>query len=706
MPTLRLLLLPLLLLRAAHAQSPPLALPPLQQRSLQAGAPSAFDAVPQPTPNPPPMGLNLPDVLWRSMDARGNAVPAGLASALATISRACSGPLFLARFPILPMWPGALGAILANATQYWGVLDALLQGLTAAGCTFQVPIVFYNPYALADAYAETMALLVKGARNASQLGGVSRSYDASLAFIDALTARYSASPNIRAWELSHEWNLQYDMDASAGCFACNASLGTPPARTRDFSVSTADGGVVQQRWAARLRAGDAALRRPISSGHALPRPAAFHLNASFARSGAGAAADLDWTPDSHAQFTAMLAATHTGMDWVSVHVRPGAGLSARAWAGLPSSPANASGASASASGASTGALQLVVGLTQSLDNITGVSRGGTSQQRLFIGEFGGVLGSNSSNASAAAGGGGFASGVPFVDELLAALVATQLNAPSPPPGAVTGLFKGAAAADFEFSDAAPGAPGGLAGVYAASDWPGQADGVYADLVASKRANASGSESLWPGLPASAAQLAALAAYGALHTVPAFVVPGACDLALFLPPYNYLHTARQALAQRCFAAIQQLAMGEFSPPSRHDVATAMCKGACRQYAAVWFRLQEAWRAAGCACSPLNWTRYGGSSAPLDGALSELTNQGFLCPHSPNAELCRRTGLCYEDASFYNWTCSAGACGRFAASSAEYNAQRKACNLPADGAGSAGVAALALAAAVVAVAVLGW
>jgi drug/metabolite transporter (DMT)-like permease len=43
------------------------------------------------------------------------------------------------------------------------------------------------------------------------------------------------------------------------------------------------------------------------------------------------------------------------------------------------------------------------------------------------------------------------------------------------------------------------------------------------------------------------------------------------------------------------AIRALAMGEFAPPSRFDVATAMCKGACRAYAAVWFRLQAAWAA---------------------------------------------------------------------------------------------------------------
>ena len=680
------LLLPLLLLpcllRAVHAQTPPLA-----QRRLQADAPNPFDQLAAPTPNPPPAGVNLPDILWRSVDGSGNAAPAGLASALATIADACSPPLFLARFPILPMWPSALRAILANTTQYFGVLDALLAGLSAAGCTFQVPVVFYNPYALVDAYGESMAQLVLGARNASALGGVSLSFDASMAFIDALVARYSAHQNIRAWELSHEWNLQYDMDASAGCYACNASRGTPPARSRAYSLSTADGGLVQQRWAARLRAGDAQLRRPVSSGHALPRPAAFHLNASFARSG-GAAEGLDWTPDSHAQFTAMLAATHVGMDWVSVHVRPGAGM-ARAWAGLLPPPPGASGA-----------LQLLVGLTQSLDNITGVSTGGTSQQRLFLGEFGGAQG-NYSNATApapaASGAAAFASGIPFVDELLAALVATGLNAASPPPGAVTGLFVGAAAADFGFSDAARGgAPGALDGVYAAAAWPGQQDGLYGDLVAAKARNASGSESLWPGLASSAAALAALARYGALHTAPAFVVPGACDLALFRPPYDYYHTARQALAQRCFAAIRALAMGEFSPPSRFDVATAMCKGACRAYAAAWFRLQGAWAAAGCACTPLNWSQFGGSSAPLDGALAGLTNNGFLCPHSPNAELCRRTGLCYEDVSFYNWTCSAGACGRFAASSAEYNAARAACNLPTDGSGSAAVAAAALAA----------
>ena len=673
-----------------------------QQQQLQQVSMDTFNVMPVPTPNPPALGVNLPDIVWRSLDARGKAVPSGVASALDTISSACTprpvpgsgGALAfsLARFPILPMYPAGLGAVLANSTEYWPVLDALLQGLTAAGCSYLVPTLFYNPYALPDWAGEPMSLFVQAARNSTPGGGVSFAWDASLAFIDQLVARYANWTSIRAWELSHEWNLQYDMDASAGCYACNESLGTPAGgRTRaGHNVSTADGGAVQQRWAARIRARDTQLLRPISSGHALPRPAALHLSRSYARG--GGAAGLDWTPDSLQDFTAILNATHVGMDWVSVHLRPGA--SAVRWTGAQrvSEPGSA-------------ALPLLVGLTAAMDNITQVTRGGLSRQRLFIGDFGAstnASGSSGVNASMARSvEGGFSSGSAFVDDLLQGLVATALNAPTPPPGAVTGLIQAAAVADFGFTDAQPASATGLGGVYDTAQWPGQEDGVYAALSAAKLGNGSGSESLWPNSP-SDPMLYALLTYAALHTEPPFVIPGACDVSLFLPPFTYRHTDNMQLARQCFSSIQQLAMGEFVPPSQYAVLTVMCKGACRQYAAVWFRLQEAWRAAGCVCSPPAWSVYGAPAATADPALFALTNGGFLCPHSANAELCRRTGLCYEDYTFYNWTCSAGACGRFAGSSLEYAAARKKCSLPTDGAGAAGVAGVALAAAVAAVA----
>ena len=241
-----------------------------------------FDLVPAPTPNPPPVGVALPDIVWRALDENGKADPVGLSSSLATISSICSatpaGSVFLARFPVLPFYPDAVGAILSNGTEYWPTLDAIMQAFTSSGCFTLVPIIFYNPYALVDAFREPMGLFASAARNKTMVGGklaggVSNAWDASLAYLRALIPRYSTWTSIRAWELSNDWNLQFDMDAGSGCYACEPLRGTPAARSRWDNISTYDGVKVQQAWAGYIRALDGALSRPISSGHAMPRPA-------------------------------------------------------------------------------------------------------------------------------------------------------------------------------------------------------------------------------------------------------------------------------------------------------------------------------------------------------------------------------------------------------------------------------------------------
>jgi hypothetical protein len=629
------------------------------------------------------VGVALPDIVWRALDENGKADPVGLSSSLATISSICSatpaGSVFLARFPVLPFYPDAVGAILGNGTEYWPTLDAIMQAFTSSGCFTLVPIIFYNPYALVDAFREPMGLFASAARNKTMVGGklaggVSNAWDASLAYLRALIPRYSTWTSIRAWELSNDWNLQFDMDAGSGCYACEPLRGTPAARSRWDNISTYDGVKVQQAWAGYIRALDGALSRPISSGHAMPRPAAFHLSQSYF------SGSMDFSLDSFAQFTAVLAATHEGLDWVSVHLAPGGGMVR--WTG-----------EWALSDPSGGALQTLVALTVALDNSTQVSRGGLSQQRLFVGEFLGSPPQSPPNTSTLAfldaSGSAVRSGSPFIDELLYGLQATGLNSPSPPLTAITGLFRAAALGAVNWTTASNRSS--AAGIYGweryASKWPGQVDGVYAAL----------SSLLLNGTQSSVVE--ALRTYNTLHSVPSYVIPGQCDVSLFLPAYNFHHTERMQLARQCFSSIQQLAMGEFAPPSQLDVATVMCKGACREYGNIWLRLQEAWGMANCHCSPPGWAQYGGPSAPLDAALADLTNQGFLCPHSPNVELCRRTGLCYQEAPFYNATCSATACGRFSKSSVEYAAKRKACNLPADGAGAGAAlagSALALAA----------
>jgi len=54
----------------------------------------------------------------------------------------------------------------------------------------------------------------------------------------------------------------------------------------------------------------------VSSGHAVPRPAAHHLALSYH------AAQRDWTKDTEAELQAVLELCHSGLDLISVHIYP------------------------------------------------------------------------------------------------------------------------------------------------------------------------------------------------------------------------------------------------------------------------------------------------------------------------------------------------------------------------------------------------
>ena len=116
----------------------------------------------------------------------------------------------------------------------------------------------------------------------------SSSYQASLSFAVALVQRYSSSPAVFAWEIGNEHNLLTDLDCSGQTWGCAPSQGTPAARSAADSSSSQDYLAFQSSIVAVIRQHDALLR-PISSGHSLPRPSAFHLMRSFPRA--------DWTPD-------------------------------------------------------------------------------------------------------------------------------------------------------------------------------------------------------------------------------------------------------------------------------------------------------------------------------------------------------------------------------------------------------------------------
>ena len=148
------------------------------------------------------------------------------------------------------------------------------------GCSVILSI-FWNLWMFADLHGEPLRAMLTNASSSS--------HQASLSFARTLAQRYSSSPALFAWEIGNEHNLLTDLDCSGQTWGCAPSQGTPAARTAADSSSSQDYLAFQSSIVAVIRQPDAPVR-PISSGHSLPRPSAFHLMRSFPRA--------DWTPDS------------------------------------------------------------------------------------------------------------------------------------------------------------------------------------------------------------------------------------------------------------------------------------------------------------------------------------------------------------------------------------------------------------------------
>ena len=582
--------------------------------------------------NVPLIGVNMPGLLWDSLRRPREGLSRGLSAA----SAACALNMTLVRFAASPQYPDTVGLWATNGTRYWELTDGVIHGLAAAGCAHLVPTFFHNPYAFPDYARSGLGAMARVARNESTDSAAALAWRLTLSYIDDFVGRYGGLVSIVAWELSHELNLLFDVDAN-GAQALLIDAGSAPSppwvlpangtkRERDGSDSiTTDLGVGLLRgWAARVRAADRMpLRRPVSSGFAVPRVNAQALRLSGVlhvdTSAAGG-------PDTAAQFVDWLNYTHADMDWISLHfvdVQPSLALE-------PPRFGNSHGRT---------------GVAQALQLATALAR--NASKAVFVGSFGGAF--NASNPAQPR-----------------ALVNATVDA-------LQLLAQGA--------DAAAAAPGalGLITYGALANW------MYGP------ANGSLIGAIWPGEAAGA--IGYVQQHNLLHIETAACTPGVC-----CPP-AYLAAFADAKARgllgwgdACAANIAQLSMQMFGPPVSYDVFTVACKGACRRYSAMLRWLQSALDATSCTCSEV-----------FEGV---MPGGSFWCPRSPAALLCAQTGWCFDDAKYENYTCAAGACGRWELNGAAYDSARSQCGVNYDGAAatslSVAVAAAALALAVAAAA----
>lgn len=380
----------------------------------------------------PPASVNIVGAFWSAIWDGDN----GIAQTAAAATDACLRRNFsFVRFGASAFWPSEQSLWLNNSEAYWNLMDQTIDALESGGCTHLVPSLFWNSFCFADLMGEPLGQLAAGAR-----GQPSRSWRATLDYIQQFVSRYSSRSSIYMWELGNEWNLLVDLDQSKFCNSCNPPSGTPSFRTRADNVSTADWQVISTAWAAAIRSYDPQLR-PIGSGHAVPRPDAEHLRASY-----GDPNHTDWRNDTYDQFVTNLGDVHTCCDMVSAHIYPGPDLVR--WGNL-TDPLSAD------------MLLYIQAAVQAVNAQSG------KEMKIYVGEYG-QLPAGKDPAS-------FNASRPFVDAMLSLLAATAPGVPPsqvPAPG-VAGLTAFSMAWVWEF--------GSQNSTW--SLWPGQTEGVIQSLLA-------------------------------------------------------------------------------------------------------------------------------------------------------------------------------------------------------------------------------
>jgi len=253
------------------------------------------------------VGTNTVDLLWNQLSLS----PRGPQQVKESLSDSCQQRnLTLTRFAATPYWPTQVTSTYSRSRQdYWANMSKVVTAAAAAGCRM-IPSLFWNWFAFPDVAGEPLG---DAMRNTS-----SRTRAMWAEYIRDFTTMFANEPTIVAWELGNELNLIADLDLSEQQPAIAPSMGTPTQRTRADNFSTADMMSFQSWLVDTIRQYDT-MQRPISTGHAVPRPQAQHLRSSYF------SPQRDWTPDTEDEYEDNLRDVTQCCEIMSLHYYPGAG---------------------------------------------------------------------------------------------------------------------------------------------------------------------------------------------------------------------------------------------------------------------------------------------------------------------------------------------------------------------------------------------
>lgn len=244
------------------------------------------------------IGVNYVDVLWRQLwkPAAATQPDPGYRAGFAELAR--RGIPF-ARISAAPFYPSEWALYQKDKEAHFRLLDDVVRAAEAHHVGLVVAIGSWWPCGIADLVGEPVG----------QIGNPDSKTTAFVRqYATEVVTRYRNSPAVWAWEMGNEYNLLADLSGPAGLSPRVVAKGAPATRTDADRIGHDDIVAAAREFARAVRAVDP--RRPITTGHSIPRFCAEHL-----RAGQG------WKPDTREQFAAnLLAVTPDPMNMASIHL--------------------------------------------------------------------------------------------------------------------------------------------------------------------------------------------------------------------------------------------------------------------------------------------------------------------------------------------------------------------------------------------------